>query len=243
MVPCSGDTELSAAEIANHLADAWPSLPAIDDPKDSDSTSSFSVSSADVILGQMSVAIPWSELEGPCSVATLWPDAEHELCDHSAHIIVTVSADADEIAMATLLTQVTSSLLAVNKQALGVYWGSATKLIRRDIFMDFTKEILPCGPPMHLWVDYRVGIDGDNTVSGFTTGMKALGHKELEAHRVSESPGELMDRMLALGQYLVLNGPVIGDGDTIGEDANERIRVVYSDSLFGHPQKIMRLVY
>ncbi len=39
------------------------------------------------------------------------------------------------------------------------------------------------------------------------------------------------------------NGPVIKDRDTIGEDEHERIRVVYSDSKFGHEEKVMRLVY
>jgi hypothetical protein len=34
-----------------------------------------------------------------------------------------------------------------------------------------------------------------------------------------------------------------GDGDTIGEDANERIRVVYAKSAFGHEGQVMRLQY
>jgi hypothetical protein len=36
---------------------------------------------------------------------------------------------------------------------------------------------------------------------------------------------------------------VIRDGDTIGEDADERIRVVYSKSKFGHNDRVMRLDY
>ena len=45
---------------------------------------------------------------------------------------------------------------------------------------------------------------------------------------------------IILGQ---MPGPVIKDGDTVGEDANERIRVVYSKSAFGHDRQVMRLQY
>ena len=42
---------------------------------------------------------------------------------------------------------------------------------------------------------------------------------------------------------MVENGPVIKDGDTVGEDANERIKVVYAKSAFGHEGRVMRLEY
>jgi hypothetical protein len=73
--------------------------------------------------------------------------------------------------------------------------------------------------------------------------MKALGLMEFESKNAGESPGELRERFLGLAGYLVENGPVINDGDTVGQDANERIRVVYSDSEFGHEGQVMRLVY
>jgi Domain of unknown function (DUF4261) len=56
-------------------------------------------------------------------------------------------------------------------------------------------------------------------------------------------PGELRERFHGLANYVLENGPVIRDGDTIGEDANEKIQVVYADSAFGHEGKVMRLVY
>ena len=243
MVPLATDVDLALAEIASHLAQAWSSLPEIDVPVDSSGTASFTIGLANVILGKMSSGIPWSELEGPCSTATLWPNAADELREHAAHVIVTVSAELDEVAMSTLLTQVTASLLAVCVDSLGVYWGNAAKLIRKDIFVDFATQVLPSGPPMYLWMDCRVGIDSSSAASGFTTGMKALGHMELEARQVPESPEELVDRMMSVGRFLIENGPVIKDGDTIGQDAGEKIRVVYSESLFGHQNQVMRLIH
>ena len=48
---------------------------------------------------------------------------------------------------------------------------------------------------------------------------------------------------MGLCEYVLTNGPVIQDGDTIGEDANEKIRVVYGKSEYGHEQEVMQLVY
>jgi hypothetical protein len=243
MVTFSDDPQLAVADIQRDIAMKWPDLPSITDADEKDNTLSFRVGSADVILGKMPAPIPWSDLEGPCATSILWPDAADALKEHKTHVIVTVSGELDPIALSTLLTQATASLMATSPTALGVYWGNATLVVPKDVFIDFAVEVLPEGPPLHVWVDFRVGTDSDKSSSGFTTGMAALGHMEFESQDAAEPPGELRERFLALGSYVVENGPVINDGDTVGEDANERIRVVYSDSAFGHEGKVMRLVY
>ena len=53
----------------------------------------------------------------------------------------------------------------------------------------------------------------------------------------------MRERLLALAGYVLEKGPVISDGNTVGGDAGEKIRVVFSDSTFGHPDRVMRLVY
>lgn len=79
--------------------------------------------------------------------------------------------------------------------------------------------------------------------TGFTAGMKALGHMEFETQQCPEPPGELRERLLSLVNYVVENGPIIGDGNTIGEDEHEKIRIVYGPSSFGHEGQVMPLVY
>jgi hypothetical protein len=243
LVPLVVEVKLSVVELTKHLVNAWPSLPAVEDLQDNERTSSFTVGIANVILGYIPTGIPWVDREGPCSAAILWPDVTTDLQDHPAHVIVTVSGELDAVAASTLLTQVTASLLVVCDAASGVYWTNAVKLIRRDLFIDFTREILPNGPPLYLWVDYRIARDGETTSAGFTHGMQALGLMELETEQAPEVPSELMQRFVGIGNYLIQNGMVINDGDLIGEDTNERIRVVYSESKFGHSGQVMRLAY
>jgi hypothetical protein len=245
MILLTEDAQLSAADIQGDLAARFPDLPASSDPAEDGNTLSFALGSADVILGKMPAPIPWSELEGPCATSVLWPNAADTVKAHKEHIIVTVSGDSlDPIQLATLLTQATASVLATTPAALGVYWGSATLVIPKNVFIDFATEVLPEGPPLHIWVDFRVGNTEDGQSSlGFTQGMEALGHMEFEALESPETFADLRERFMGLAGYVLENGPVIRDGDTIGEDANERIRVVYSDPAFGHKNKVMRLEY
>ena len=199
-----------------------------------------------VFYAHMPAPIPWGDLEGPCATSVLWPHAKTEVSAHRSHVIVTVAGeDLTPIQLSERLTQATAALLMSCDSAIGVYWGNATLVIPKQIFVEFTLEVLPEGPPLFIWLDFRVG-PGDNdsgSSSGFTTGMEALGLMEIEAVNVPETVGDLRDRLFGLASYLIENGPVVKDGDTIGGDMTERIRVIYTTSKFGYESDVMRLHY
>ena len=110
------------------------------------------------------------------------------------------------------------------------------------MFIDFA-EFLPEEFPLFIWVDFRVGGNDEGSTSGFTAGMTALGHMEIESQNASDEVGEFRERLFGLCQYLLENGPVIRNGHTVGADAQEKIKVVYGKSAFGHEDAVMRLVY
>jgi hypothetical protein len=243
MVMLKSDVSIRASDVHKSLSDNWPNLPPVTDAEEKEGSIAFRIGSSDVIMARMPAPIPWSDLEGPCATSLLWRNATEEVKQHMIHWIVTVSGELNPLEMATLLTQATAATLAACPTAMGVYWGNATLIVPKNIFFDFAKEVLPQGPPLHIWVDFRVGQDSEHTSGGFTTGMQALGHMEFEAQNSPEPFGELRERFIALAGYVLEHGPVIRDGDTVGEDAEERIRVRYSPSAFGHEGKVMRLQY
>lgn len=243
MVTFPSEPEFAVAEIQNYLTSKWPELPTPSDVEEKDGTLMFTVGDDLVIYAIMPGPIPWSDLEGPCSTSLMWPDAKKELKQHKFHVIVTVNSQAEPIEIMTRLTQATAALMATSEAAQGVLWSHAMMLVKKEVFVDFATEVMPEELPLHVWVDFRVGQDGERSSGGFTAGMSMLGHMEFEAKESPEPPGELRDRFMGLAGYVLENGPVINDGDTIGQDANERIRVVYSDSEFGHEGQVMRLVY
>ena len=243
MLLLTADAPIRGGDVQRQLAENWPGVPAATKVEEEEDTLSLQLGDSLVVMAKMPAPFPWKDLEGPCATSILWKNAAQEVKRHTIHWIVTVHGELAPVMLSTRLTQVTAAAMASCPAAIGVYWGNATLIVPKNIFIEFAKEVLPHGPPLHVWVDFRVGRDSETTSSGFTAGMKALGHMEFETQRSPEPPGELRERLLALAGYVVENGPVIRDGDTVGEDAQERIRVVYSNSSFGHEGKVMRLVY
>lgn len=226
------------------LSTHWPDLASPTDIAMDESTLSFQLGAVVVVVGKMPAPIPWSDLEGPCATSVLWPDAAAVVPRHKEHAIVTVSGELDPVALSTLLTQVTAAMMASTPVSLGVFWTNAALLAPKNLFIDFAVEVLPDGPPLPIWVDYRVGWVEKNSLSaGFTTGLAELGLMELETQGAPESPAELRERFEGLTSYLLENGMVIQDGNTFGESEDEKIRVEYAESAYGAEGQVMRLVY
>ena len=141
------------------------------------------------------------------------------------------------------MIEVVAAVIGTCPQTIGVYWGNATLVVSPPVFRSFAKEMLPDGLPLPIWIDFRVGPGENGKLVGFTHGMQSLGHKELETLNSPESPGGLRERLMDLCGYLLQNGPVIEDGHTVGHDANEKIRVTFTSSSFGHEGQVMRLDY
>ncbi|HEV7278810.1 MAG TPA: DUF4261 domain-containing protein [Pirellulaceae bacterium] len=243
MIMTTGTAPISAAEVAALLASKWPDVPPATAVEQSDDTLSLGLGEGFAIIARVAAPIPWTELEGPCATSLLWKNAAEEVRRHTHHWLVTLMGVEEPIAQATLLTQVTAAATAACPDAIGVYWGNATLVVPKPIFVDFAEKILPQGPPLLIWVDFRVGKDSETSCAGFTQGMQALGHMELETQKAPEPPGELRERLMSLAAYVIEHGPIIRDGDTIGEDADEKIRVVFSPSAYGSEGRVMRLVY
>lgn len=239
-----GKPDISLELIKAYLKKHYPNLEEINDESTDNGILSFCIKNATIMFAPMQAPLPWSDLEGPCATSILWKNAEEEVKRHSDHMILTVmDEELSPVEISTLLTQATAAVLSTCSNALGVYWGNATLLVPKDLFCDFATKILPEGPPLHIWIDFRIGPDDNETSTGFTTGLAALDLMEIEAIKAPEACSSLRDRLSALADYLLSNGLVIKDGDTVGGDEEERIKVAYKKSMFGHKEKVIRLMY
>lgn len=242
MVLLREEVAAPASRIEQELRTRYPDLNAAN-PADKESVASLKLRDGELFVALMPAPIPWSDLEGPCATSLLWKNAADEVKPHCAHLIVSVLTELGEVERQILLTQVTVAVLAASDAAIGVYWGSATLLAPKDFFLEYAGKIMPLGPPLDIWVDFRVGWQTDTTSGGFTKGLEALGHLELEARDWPEKPSDLRERFRELARYLVQNGAVIKDRDTIGQDQTEKIRAVYAPSTFGQNTRVMQLRY
>lgn len=140
------------------------------------------------------------------------------------------------------MTTAVTALAAKAPGVAAVYWGEGTLVHYPPLFISFAESLTtPDGPPIHLWVDVRVVRNEEGAFEAFTTGLEPLGHRELEIIGLKMKPGELRDWTVNIISYLLENGPILKDGQTIGVSADQQIPIRYTRSKFGHPGEIIRL--
>lgn len=204
---------------------------------------SFDFDNHSVMVSFMPAPIAPGDLEAAAASSLLWPEALATLRSHLMHLIVVVTAPGGEIARARVLTQVIAALGAALPAANGVLWSPANLLIPMPMFRKFALELMPKGPPVHLWVKFHAEHQDGRQASAHTRGLAALGLMDIEAAASPEPVNELGRRLESIAGYLLANGPVINHGDTLGESGNEIVRIDYGPSLFGNKEPVMHLNY
>jgi hypothetical protein len=64
---------------------------------------------------------------------------------------------------------------------------------------------------------------------------------EIEIPRIEMEIGDLREWLLEIMRYLLENGPVLLDGQTIGMSAKQQFRIRHCPSIFGHAGQVIRL--
>lgn len=165
------EAEIPVDAIMREFESRYPEIQATLVSPSKDRTASFELSFGDAIIGDIGAPIPWSDLEGPCATSLLWPNAAAEVRPHQAHLIVTILSEATGVEAAAHLTKVTAVILSACEHAIGVLWFNAALLVPKALFLEMCERVLPLGAPIDIWVDFRVGRDGDNHSTGFTQGL------------------------------------------------------------------------
>jgi hypothetical protein len=195
-----------------------------------------------VAVSLMPAPYPWTDLEGPCQTSWMWPKGTSatSVKTHQSHLLITmVGGGGAPIERHRLLTHVTAAC-AAQPETMGIYWPYATLVhepkLFREIARDAGDEV-----PLFLWVDYRVFKNPDGTAGLFTTGLAPLGMMEIEIPSIEMSPGELREWTMNITGYLIDNGPVLKDGDTVGMTAEQKIRIRHCKSQYNRDMTVLRM--
>ncbi|NLG48355.1 DUF4261 domain-containing protein [Gordonia sp. (in: high G+C Gram-positive bacteria)] len=159
----------------------------------------------------------------------LWPTDVPAPSDYAAHTIVTVlrpgeagsgqsAVHVESISDAVLLSKAIASAIALSDSIVAVYFGSANHLVAPAMFRDMAIETLP-QPMLPAWVALNIAPRPDGIMTGHTRGLDMLGLMDVEIVASHESAEETFGRIVNTAIYQLENGPVIGDGDTLGATA------------------------
>lgn len=250
------DPGLDAAGLVRQLLADWPDLdPALlrvselapDQVGREEDELPLSIDYDTTLIALMPIPFPiGDDIAEIVAHSRLWPNAQPAPVDYAAHTIVTVmsfaadGSEPDAIGQAVLLSKVLASAIALSSQTEAVYFGSANHVVLPALFRELARDMLP-EPLSIAWVATNVGQRPDGVMTGHTRGMQMLGLMDIEIPESNDSAETVFKRLQGISDYLIQNGPVIADGDTLGDSAKEKIQVVYAASALDDGRQVMQL--
>lgn len=188
-------------------------------------------------LSLMPAPVPWSDLELLCTVNPFGQRVAEFCRGHQAHLLVAQwSGSADLIADHLRQTKVVAAVTAA-VGASAVYYNGMTVTLGEE-FLDQARSAAATELPTPLWIGALGERKSEQLFHLYTLGLDSFGLMEIEVEAHREQPGPLVGWLYDLATYLLSAGPVIADGDTIGQDANERIVVRHRPSLFDPERQV-----
>jgi hypothetical protein len=198
------------------------------------------VAGGTVMVGLIEAPLPKGQIDDLCTSAWYWRQACDATAAHKAHVVASVlDTKLDKLDASLLLTDVVASLMDAN--AIASSWGAS--LQSRDAFLRQSASISRELPPALLWVNFRVSNDPDKGLSLSTEGMEEFGLREIEAKDVNRPGRDVFMLLVGMGQYLISKGPVIKDGETIGDSPSLNIRVRQGPSHWREGATVYRVTW
>ena len=180
----------------------------------------------------VSSPVPDGTLDKAINTNLVWREAGKVLAGHKGHIIVANLGGKDglkgALASARLVSLVTASLLDL-VPALGVYWSGGDAVSPPEKFArsvaDIDRQL-----PLEIWLQlgfYTAEplINGQQPVGLITTGLAPFIGREIDFVPTNASPVMVAQRVIGTASYLLVQGVVFKDGETLGISKTERISV------------------
>jgi Domain of unknown function (DUF4261) len=175
-----------------------------------------------VIMG-MRIDAPYPPLNSVAQFAYWWPNAATEAARSTSHVLVVCNWPKYSRLDAHVRHLILVRELVEQLPVIGVLWGSA--LVQADKFKsEFAHMQKDNVVPFSLWVliQFAKQPNGNTLIS--TLGMRDFEQMEIETE--SALPlDQTFDLVRKFGCYILANGPVVKDGETMGLTAEQRITV------------------
>lgn len=215
--------EFDTEEFRAVLREDW----GIDCPKDMENPRSEGTAIAFEESGMM-VTVGLMEAKVPGGEAEYWANSNFMTREksvaaakkHQAHLLVAVlGRDATPLDAGKLFVKIASACLKASN-ALGIYDCGTVWLpedfIRSALVMKEGETPLTALVFVGLYQD-------EKGVSSWTNGLRSFGREELEIVGSSHPPAEVYDLMFNISGYIVEEGAVLRDGETIGLSAEQKL--------------------
>ena len=225
-----GQQAYSLDQVVQELKSHWGLE--ISEVSGDDSSATFVIDGALVALALMDLPIPSQEFEELYAYSYLWQDVEKETQEHTQHAIVSILSDnLSPVETYSLLTKVNASILKTSPSAIGIYQGSTTLLLPKDLYLDLADLLKEELLPLQLWIYMGIINQGDKT-SIYTYGLKEFGKTEIEIIESPMNSDDLYYFLLSILQYVLGSDVTLKDGETIGFSEDQKIKITESKAVY-----------
>ncbi len=190
-------------------------------------------------LALMAVGVPlppdaWSEA---ARRSVIFTDASAVMQRTSAHVIVASMAStpdhAGAVSIARAVTLAAAAVAMVTEaDAIVFTWSQA--ILQAGTVITAAGSISRGELPVMFWTSFQffrgpLTASGTESFGAVTTGMLPFLGREIEFSPAAIATPQLAERVLNLCHFLLAQGPVIRDGETIGNTHEEKIRASTRD--------------
>jgi hypothetical protein len=177
----------------------------------------------DVIMGiRVDAPYPPAAFDGLAAFTYWWPDLKKDIARSKAHLMVHCSWSKFSRLDAHMRHLILVRELVEQLPVIGVLWGSV--LMPSSTLKAEFAATLKGTVPFSLWVLIQFSKQPNGNILISTLGMRDFGLMEIETE--SSLPlDRTYDLVRKVGSYILVNGPVVKDGDTVGLTADEHIKV------------------
>lgn len=195
-------------------------------------------------LAHMPAPIPGQEAEANADGNILWPNGKEAAAGHRSHVIVTNVGAGEQTPVQSALAVSRLALAALKLfDGLGVYWGNAHVCNSRELFEEFCGNMSEDSLPVPMWLRFQFVRPANGEVGLYTLGMSQFGLMDIEVDRCRRDVQDLFEFVSNIAHYLIQQGPVIADGNTVGGSADERILVRHRPSMVEPQRRVYKIVF
>lgn len=178
-------------------------------------------------------AVPESALRSACARAWHWVEAAVEVPKATRQLLVAVLPEEDELEpldSALLLTCLAVAVLE-NVSATAIFWNHSGMLHEPKSFIEHAQGMNRRTIPVELWVEFRLVLNSDLTVSIGTWGLKAFALNEMEVSHSRRDPQWILRWLFNLAHFMFENGPIDAEMEhTFGRSDKDTFTLSYGNT-------------
>lgn len=239
MVLLEESNSLNINDVVNELREKWKLI--VDDKETSNEASILFIEDYRIAIVNMDIPIPGNEIKSTAEYNYLWPNGTDEATKHKGHVILSLlNAGKDPIKENTLFSKVASSILN-NSKSLGIYIGSRSLLIKKEMYLSSAKTMTSENLPLLVWIYFGMREENGKR-SIYTYGLTDFQKMEMEIINSTHSFEDLLEMMLSMAHYVILSNVTLRDGETMGISETQRLRISISKGKY-LPDKSIKIEY